>query len=229
MKFLAIDTSLAYAIVLAGNAVDHWSQIDDLPRSHNLNLWSMIKQQLLAMECDLSQLDFIAVTHGPGSFTGVRIGHSAVQAIALVNQLPVVTLSGLQLLAQAQYLSGGQHKLEVIQDARNSHLYQGIYQLNTVGIMEVHGSMHYKPLEYLSSLDASIQIIGDAGLKYHDLLSSDIKNLMIDPHFLPEALSQLARFYFQEGAVKSVEALDVLYLEGQSPWQPKHGLCHKSC
>ena len=81
-------------------------------RTHSVNLLPMLKAVLEEAEIDKSQLTGIAVSSGPGSFTGLRIGMSTAKALAWVWRLQVVGISTLQSLAYP--LSGGEDWLSIL-------------------------------------------------------------------------------------------------------------------
>lgn len=100
MNGLAIDTTSEACSVAVldrhGNLLQRYAHA---PRQHGELLLGWIEE--LLCECDLrpAQLDAIWVSHGPGSFTSLRMGFSVATALAFALDLPVVTVSSLQALA----------------------------------------------------------------------------------------------------------------------------------
>ena len=106
MKLLAIDTtsSACSAALLAGDRiVAHRSA--DMERGHAEALMPMVADCLAAASAELprgfADLDGIAVTVGPGAFTGVRIGLAAAGAMAMAAGIPVIGLTSLEVVAAA--------------------------------------------------------------------------------------------------------------------------------
>jgi tRNA threonylcarbamoyladenosine biosynthesis protein TsaB len=97
----------------------------------------MIAEVMGAARLDFPDLDRIAVTRGPGSFTGVRVGVSAARALALATGKPVVATTSLAVMAHgAEELLGGVpegRRLVVAVDARRGALY---VQSFTAGAVE---------------------------------------------------------------------------------------------
>ena len=83
----------------------------------------------------LKQLDAIAFSRGPGSFTSLRIGAGVVQGFAFGANLPVVPVSSLAVLAQGV----GAPKVLAAFDARMNQVYWGAYARNEKGLMELQG------------------------------------------------------------------------------------------
>jgi tRNA threonylcarbamoyladenosine biosynthesis protein TsaB len=126
MLILAIDTALdaCAAGVLdtdAGNLIAHESQA--MKRGHAEALMPLIARVMKKSGITFSSLDRIAVTTGPGSFTGLRVGLSAARGIALAADKPVIGLTTLTAYA-APVISenGGQPVISAI-DARHDHVY----------------------------------------------------------------------------------------------------------
>lgn len=117
---LAIDTcgptgSVALAR-LAGASLAILGQRELEGRSYSATLVSAVADLLAAAAIELRQLDAIVAVHGPGSFTGVRVGLSAVKGLAEAAQIPVLALSRLEVLAAKAELASAAidaHRQEV--------------------------------------------------------------------------------------------------------------------
>jgi len=105
------------------------------PRVHAAKLLGMVRQVLSNGGIGLRQLDFLAVGRGPGSFTGVRIGISTAQGLALGADLPVVPVSSLAALAWAADTQFQRQTVCAAFDARMGEVYAGGYRLDAVGEM----------------------------------------------------------------------------------------------
>jgi tRNA threonylcarbamoyladenosine biosynthesis protein TsaB len=74
---------------------------ESMSRGHSERLLPMIQSVLAAAGLEIADLDAIAVTRGPGGFTGVRIGLAAARGLALAGGLPALGLTGFQASAAA--------------------------------------------------------------------------------------------------------------------------------
>ena len=102
MLILALDTALdacAAAVVDTGNARVIAQESQAMKRGHAEALMPLIARVIEASGIGFAALDRIAVTTGPGSFTGLRVGLSAARGIALAADKPVVGLSTLTAYA----------------------------------------------------------------------------------------------------------------------------------
>lgn len=105
MRLLAIDTAanLCAACVWDTDAGERGRTALDLGKGHAEHLIGVIDAALQAAGIDYGDLDAIAVSVGPGSFTGVRVGVATARGLALALDLPVIGISTLEALAfQAQ-------------------------------------------------------------------------------------------------------------------------------
>lgn len=100
MKILAADTSsFAASAAIAEDGIILGEYVIRNKLKHSQNLMPMIERLFSDLDMDISDIDVFAVTVGPGSFTGLRIGISTIRAFAQAGQKPVVGISTLEALA----------------------------------------------------------------------------------------------------------------------------------
>jgi tRNA threonylcarbamoyladenosine biosynthesis protein TsaB len=126
MLILAIDTALdaCAAAVLdtdAGRLIARESE--SMKRGHAEALMPLIGRVIKAAGFGFADLDRIAVTTGPGSFTGLRVGISAARGIALAAEKPVVGVTTLAAYAAPVVNRGEEHPVISAIDARHDHVY----------------------------------------------------------------------------------------------------------
>jgi tRNA threonylcarbamoyladenosine biosynthesis protein TsaB len=126
MLILAIDTALdaCAAGVLdtdAGNMIAQESQ--PMKRGHAEALMPLIARVIKASGIGFAGLDRIAVTTGPGSFTGLRVGLSAARGIALAAGKPVAGLTTLAAYAAPVVSQNAGRPVICAIDARHDHVY----------------------------------------------------------------------------------------------------------
>lgn len=135
-RLLALDTTTeacSAALWASGALVAEERVIE--PRGHTQRLLPMVESLLAKAGWALSQLDGIACTRGPGSFTGVRVGVSAAQGLAYAAELPVLPLSTLDVLAwQGRQLQPRFARWQVAMDARMGELYTAGYCVTEAGL-----------------------------------------------------------------------------------------------
>lgn len=97
-------------------------------KTHSVNLAPIIKSVLEDAEVKPADLDGIAVSSGPGSFTGLRIGMSTAKALAHVLDIPITGVSTLEALA-SRYFINNQLVCPIL-NARKAEVYMALYQGN---------------------------------------------------------------------------------------------------
>ncbi len=126
MLILAIDTALdaCAAAVLDTDAAKIIAQESQaMKRGHAEALMPLIARVMKASGIAFAALDRVAVTKGPGSFTGLRVGLSAARGIALAAGKPVVGLTTLTAYAAPFVGENSQHPIISAIDARHDHVY----------------------------------------------------------------------------------------------------------
>lgn len=129
MRVLAIDTtgpacSVALADFAAGERVLA-SIVEPMPRGHAEALLPMIDRLFAQAGVAASSIERIAVTVGPGSFTGLRVGVAAARALALALGVPAVGVSVFETIRESE-TSGG-FPLAVALDARRDEIYLQVF------------------------------------------------------------------------------------------------------
>jgi tRNA threonylcarbamoyladenosine biosynthesis protein TsaB len=125
MRVLAIDTALA-ACAAAVLETDHGIVASDsLPmvRGHAEALLPLIERVMKRAAMTFGDLDRIAVTTGPGSFTGVRVGLAAARGFGVATGLPVIGVSTLSVYAAPHLAANGKTPVIAAIDARHAHVY----------------------------------------------------------------------------------------------------------
>ncbi|APG89744.1 tRNA (adenosine(37)-N6)-threonylcarbamoyltransferase complex dimerization subunit type 1 TsaB [Sinorhizobium americanum] len=145
MLVLAIDTSgsgCAAAVYdgAAGEVLAHAGA--DIGRGHAERLMEFVDEALFASGRELADIDRIAVTIGPGSFTGIRVGVAAARGLALALGKPTLGITTLQLAAEsAREKQPGRPVLAVI-DAKRDEVY--VQAFSSLG--EAQGEPEILPL-----------------------------------------------------------------------------------
>ena len=124
MNLLAIDTALeacSVGVAAAGGAPVLRSEI--IGRGHAERLFGMVSSAMAEAGVAFPALDRIAVTTGPGSFTGIRVGIAAARGLALVVGCPVIGIGTLPLVAAAARDGHGPRPVLAVLDAKRDEVY----------------------------------------------------------------------------------------------------------
>lgn len=106
-NFLAIDTANEYLTVVAvKDGKEYFSHIPDCSMRHSVTLMPEVDKLLTGAGLSLNDFDFFACVVGAGSFTGIRIGISAVKGFCLATGKPSLPITSFDLLAYTKEESG---------------------------------------------------------------------------------------------------------------------------
>ena len=140
MKILAVDTSSRAAScawleddVLIGEFFANASL------THSQTILPMIESMTQSINRSIDEVDLFAVSHGPGSFTGLRIGIGAVKGMAMALEKPCVGISTLHGLALN--LSGFAGIIVPVMDARANQVYTAVFGSDGVDMIRLHEDM----------------------------------------------------------------------------------------
>lgn len=207
---LALDTSGPdFSIALYdGNSVIQ----KEVPQiiKHAEVLLPQLQTLLTENNLSLKELDAIAVTIGPGSFTGVRVGVSAVQGLAYGAGLKVIPVSTLAACAMSCCIQKDMPECLVAIDARMDEVFAGSYIFNKeLGIVEaISKDVVCKP-EDIEKLPALKVGAGSGFALYKDELSKLTQNMLIFDDISPVAkyVAMLGMYYLKEG--RAIDAMDL--------------------
>ena len=127
MLTLAFESSAkaaSVALLRDGSLISQYSQCSGL--THSRTLLPMAEDLLKNAELKLSDIDLFAVAHGPGSFTGIRIGVSTVKGLSWACDKPCVGVSTLEGMAWHGQAAGG--LICPVMDARRQQVYNALFE-----------------------------------------------------------------------------------------------------
>ena len=207
MKILAIEASgpvAGCALWEDGTLTAEYSV--QYKKKHSQSLVPMLDEMREMIDLDLSGIDFIAVTSGPGSFTGLRIGAATVKGLGLALDKPVLPVPTVDSLACNLY--GTDRLICPLMDARRQQVYTGIYE-NRDGMNVLHPqcvTALADIAEELNQLGREVIFLGD-GVPVNEKALGD---LMKVPYYLAPA--HLNR---QRAAATAVRAAQIYEEKGE--------------
>jgi tRNA threonylcarbamoyladenosine biosynthesis protein TsaB len=217
VRILAIDTSTRVgSIALVEGPLLKAQNILDIRATYNQRLLPGIERILTDAGWSLDDLDGFAVSLGPGSFTGLRIGLSIVKGLAWATGKPLVgvpTLDGL-----AANVSFVPYMICPILDARKGEIYAALYRQGDEGIPErLTSYMAIKPEEMLALISETTVIIGDGLLSHGDYLRRELGNLLVlaPPHLSvihASSVAWLGWHRLRSGEFEDVSSCTPLYV-----------------
>jgi len=174
MRILAVDTATrtGSVAVLDGETLVAEVQVTS-SQTHAKRLMSVVDCTLHMAGIELGALDGFAVTTGPGSFTGLRIGISAVKGFSLATGRPVTGVSTLDALA---YQFPCCHALICpLLDARKAQVYTALYRGGGDGDWEkVVSDRVVDPKQWLRAIEGLCLFVGDGARFYKELIQDTL-------------------------------------------------------
>jgi len=211
MKILALETSAkaASCAVLAGGVpvASAW-QCTGL--THSRTLQPMIADMLRSSEMSIAEMDAIAVAAGPGSFTGLRIGVSAVKGLAWAAEKPCIPVSTLEAMAwPLAHLEG---TVVCAMDARRQQIYNAVFLAEggeLTRMREDRAISLPEAREDLRDFAGTLTIVGDgAALCYNYMRLQGIDCRLAPPHLRMQSavgVGMAAERLWPAGAVSAQE------------------------
>lgn len=193
---LGIDTSgntCSVALLSEGLLLSEFSVNNK--KTHSAMLLPMIDDLLCKAGFDISDLDLVAVSKGPGSFTGLRIGAATAKGIAQATNLPLVGVSALEALAYNLRDFGS--LVCPIMDARRGEVYTAAY-LFTDGepktLIPPEAMALSDLLNRLRALEYEVIFLGDGVLAHWDYIreNADFNFSKASPNLLLQRASSVA-------------------------------------
>lgn len=183
MVILAFDSSAKAASVALcrdGKLISQYYQASGL--THSRTLLPMAEDLLKNADMTLKDIDAVAVAHGPGSFTGVRIGVSAVKGLCWGLDIPAVGVSTLEAMAYNGECASEGNIICCAMDARRSQVYNALFTFEegklrrlspdrAIGLEELSAE--------LGKMQKEVFVVGDgAELCYNHLEKSGISAVL---------------------------------------------------
>ena len=210
-NILHIETSTEKCgVALAQNATILGSrEVLENGFTHAKQLHTLIDEVL--SECGLlpDQLDAVAVSEGPGSFTGLRIGCVAAKGLCFALDIPLIALPTLQILATPHSKNS---MVVSLLDARRDEVYAAVY--NKGGTLKGETHAHILTASSFADLAANqVSFVGTGAEKTKDLLPSNPNWKFVSSHPSATAMPALAFKAFEKKQFANIHSFAPAYLK----------------
>lgn len=231
INILAIDTATPACSVALLRGDEQLTRHQVASREHTRLLLPMVDELLNEAAMSLSEVDAIAFTAGPGSFTGIRIGFGVVQGLAFGANLPVLPVSSLETLAYTAIrklqLPPNTHIISMF-DARMSEIYWAQFYYSLGHLERIHNDGLCAPehlgreLLDIASIDP-VTVVGD-GWNYSERIA--LAPGRAEVALLPEAqdILTIARPLIETGKAIPIEQAAPIYLRDKITWKKRERL-----
>ncbi|WP_019229475.1 MULTISPECIES: tRNA (adenosine(37)-N6)-threonylcarbamoyltransferase complex dimerization subunit type 1 TsaB [Sedimentibacter] len=190
MKILAIES----ASVTASCAVsEDFNVLGEFTlshkKTHSEKLMPLIEELLKELEIKIQDIDVIAVSEGPGSYTGLRIGAAIAKSLAFAGKLPIVNIPTMKSLAGNVY---DKEKLIVpVMDAKAGRVYAGIYKWEGEELKSVKEQFPCnieELVDILNQYQEPVILTGDGSVSYRNIIEEKLNN---KAYFTPNKFNNL--------------------------------------
>lgn len=173
MNLLAVDTaSKSCSVAILRDGIPVAELFLESGETHSKHLMPMVASVTHQAAVSLSEIDAYAVTTGPGSFTGLRIGISAVKGLAAAAGKAVAGVSALEALAfQFPWIG---ERICGMMDAKRGEVYFSVLQPKSGGFEVEVEERVTPPREALSRIQGVCLFVGDGAVAYRDLIVSEM-------------------------------------------------------
>ena len=218
MKILAADSasvSAAAALYEDGKIISEGFINNGL--THSQTLMPLIDSVIKSAGFSCADIDLFAVTTGPGSFTGVRIGVATVKGLAFATGKPCVSVSSLEAIARTAACFDG--IISAAMDARRNQVYNAVFSAKNGNFERLCEDRAIAVPELIAELyekysNENVYITGDGAELV--LRADEGKKICAVPHNLryPRgfAVAQTAEILYKQGEILPAARLDPVYL-----------------
>lgn len=167
MIILSADTSTAYYSVALCDDEHVLAEVTiEGGRKHSERLLETVDWLLSETGLELSDVEMLAISHGPGSFTGLRVGVSAWKGLALGADLPLVGVSTLDAMARLTPASEG--TICPLLDAKMQEVYGALYRFENGQRLKVKADSVCPVEEMFEGLSGPVMCLGEGAEEYRD-------------------------------------------------------------
>jgi len=190
MRILSIETSTmagSVAITEEGRLVAE--VMLDIKVVHSERLMSSIQWLLMASRISIADIDAFAVSIGPGSFTGLRIGLSTAKGLSYATRKPIIPVPTLDAFAKRIPLST--YNICPMLDARKGEVYAGLYRWHGDVLRKVIAEMAIAPGDLLDMVEGTTVFMGDGARLYKGLIRERMGDdaIFAPPHLMSPSAS----------------------------------------
>ena len=209
MRILALDSSgLVAAVAVVEDSQTIAEYTVNYKKTHSQTLLPMLDEVVKMVGIDLGTIDAIAVSGGPGSFTGLRIGSATAKGLGLALKKPLIHVPTLDGLAYNMY--GVPGIICPVMDARRNQVYTGLYSFEG-GFHAIEEQMAVSVEDLIGKLNASgkeVVFLGDGVPVYKTMLAEGMKVPFsyAPPHMNRQraaSVGSLGMEYYKEGKIET--------------------------
>ncbi len=208
---LCLETSAkACTVAIAKDGVSIVQRSAGGEWKHSKMVTLLIQEALEEVQLSLKDLDAVAVSQGPGSYTGLRVGASCAKGLCYGSHLKLIAVPTLTIIAQAQLYIGKEYIVPMI-DARRMEVYYNIYDSSLQPIQETN-NLILDTGSFEMLMAKQVVFCGDGAFKMKEFPQSESWQI-VEEVALAQYMAPLAEVRFQEQDFEDVAYYVPFYLK----------------
>lgn len=181
---LCLETSSDFCSVALVREGKVFIRISEAPRSHAEILTTLVELCLKDAGIKINDLDAIAISEGPGSYTGLRIGVSTAKGICFALGIPLIAISTLKIIAEAARRELKASTYWPMIDARRMEVYHCLFDGQLHPISEVTNGIITDAEFVPAGVNKDTVACGDGSLKAHGMLDLQFANTSLSAEYM---------------------------------------------
>ena len=192
--------------------------------SHSEKLHLFISEVLQEAKLKSADLDAVAVSKGPGSYTGLRIGVAAAKGLCFGLDIPLIALNALEILVQASTEQNTDYIIPMM-DARRMEVYTAVFDSRRNWVEDTSALVLSRDSFKELLKDQTVLVLGDGAQKFKEL-NPEINAVFPSEIFYPKAVDMipLAWEKFNSQVFVSLAYFEPFYLKDFQTTPPKKNL-----
>ena len=182
--------------------------------SHSESLHVFIEEMLAEAEVSLDQLDAIAVSKGPGSYTGLRIGVSAAKGLCFSLDIPLISVPTLDNLAMQVESDGF---IVPMLDARRMEVYTAVYDQDHQVVEPVRAQVLEEDAFAEQLRQSKVTFVGGGAAKFQTVCQSENAEFQSEVQPSARVMAATAQRQFDAGKFEDVAYFEPYYLKDFMP------------
>ena len=227
MNTVAIETSSTIgSVACVANSRPIYERHFQKGLVHGRDLILELDRCLAEVEWSRSEIELIALSVGPGSYTGLRVGVAAAKALSFALKVDVIGVCSLDVIAENGPRTADHVAVAV--DARRGQVYGAFYTNVGFSFFREEGPLLATPEDFAAMLPRPVFLLGDALDRYREYFVSPGLELMTQATWRPRAthVGLLGEKSYLVGERTDTMTLKPIYLrlpEAEEKWREKHG------
>lgn len=195
-------------------------EINEDKFSHAEKLHPFIEEIVQEAKISLNSLDAVAVSEGPGSYTGLRIGVSAAKGLCFSIEKPLIAVSTLKVLATSISVEKNEFIIPLI-DARRMEVYSAVYDNNYLQLRDVQAEI-IDENSFSSFLNkGKVWFLGDGAEKCKGVINKENAFFVINHFPSAKEMAKLSFKKYQDNKFEDLAYFEPFYLKSFIAGKPR--------